>query len=52
MPAKKTILTEEERAARLREIAKERETSDDPKDFESAFKKVTEPPKVSRPDEA
>ena len=40
MPKKKHILSEEERRKRLREIARALETSDDPKDFESAFKKV------------
>ncbi len=40
MPAKKTVLTDAERAKRIRETAKAVETSDDPKDFEAAFKKV------------
>ena len=37
MPAKKTTLTDAERARRIREIAREAETSNDPKDFERAF---------------
>lgn len=41
MPKKKTVLSDEERRKRLREAAREHETSDDPKDFEAAFKKVT-----------
>jgi hypothetical protein len=41
MPAKKTQITDEERRKRLRETARALETSDDPKDFEKAFKKVT-----------
>lgn len=40
MPAKKHQITDEERAKRIREAARELETSDDPKDFERAFKAV------------
>lgn len=40
MPTKKHQLSDEERARRIREAARERETSDDPKDFERAFAKV------------
>ena len=40
MPAKKQHLTEEERAKRLRELAREIGTSNSPEDFERAFKKV------------
>lgn len=40
MPKKKTVLSDEERRKRLREAAREHETSEDPKDFEKAFKKV------------
>jgi hypothetical protein len=43
MPKKQTVLTEEERAKRLRDAALERETSNDPRDFEAAFKKVVLP---------
>lgn len=46
MPRKKTVLTEEERRKRLREAAREHETSNDPKDFERAFKKVAQPSRV------
>jgi hypothetical protein len=44
MPKKKHIISEEERRKRLRETARAHETSDDPKDFEEAFKKVVLPP--------
>jgi hypothetical protein len=40
MPKKKHTLSEEERRKRLREAARALETSDDPKDFEKALKKV------------
>jgi hypothetical protein len=40
MPAKKTVLTEEQRRKNLRETAQKLETSDDPKDFERALKHV------------
>jgi hypothetical protein len=40
MPAKKHQITDEERAKRIREAARELETSDDPKDFERAFDKI------------
>lgn len=43
MPAKKTILTDAERAKRLREAARERETGNDPADFEQAFRKIVMP---------
>jgi hypothetical protein len=41
MPAKKTKLTEAERAKRIREAAAKHGTSNDPKDLEWALKKVT-----------
>ena len=44
MPKKKHTISEEERRKRLREAAREHETSEDPKDFETAFKKVTVKP--------
>jgi hypothetical protein len=44
MPKKKTILSDEERRKRLRETAREHLTSDDPKDFERAFKEVVQRP--------
>ena len=43
MPKRKTVLTEEERRKRLREAAREHGTSDDPKGFEQAFKRVASP---------
>ena len=49
MPKKKHTLSEEERRKRIRETAREIGTSNDPQDFESAFKRVTDqknkPPK-------
>jgi hypothetical protein len=47
MPKKKTVLSDEERRKRLREAARAHETSEDPKDFEAAFKKVTRTPAKS-----
>lgn len=41
MPKKKNTLSEEERRKRLRQAARELETSNDPKKFEEAFKKIT-----------
>jgi ABC-type antimicrobial peptide transport system ATPase subunit len=40
MPKKKHTLSEEERRKRIRETAREIGTSNDPKEFERAFKKV------------
>jgi hypothetical protein len=40
MPAKKTILNDAERAKRIREIAREIGTDNDPKSLERAFKNV------------
>jgi hypothetical protein len=40
VPKKKHVISDEERRKRLREAARELETSNDPKDFEKAFKKV------------
>ncbi len=48
MPRKAHTVTDEERAKRIRETAREIETSDDPKDLERAFGKVVLP-KVSPP---
>jgi hypothetical protein len=48
MPKKKNVITDEERRKRLRETARELETSNDPKDFESAFKKVVTPTRQSK----
>ena len=49
MPAKKIQITDEERRKRIRETARALETSDDPKEFERAFKKVIGKPKPSAP---
>ena len=40
MPAKKRVLPDEERRKRLRETARDLETSDDPKVVDAAFKTV------------
>jgi hypothetical protein len=40
MPAKKMILTDAERAKRMRALAREAETDNDPASFERAFDKV------------
>lgn len=40
MPAKKTSLTDAERAKRIRETAREIGTDNDPASFDRAFKKV------------
>jgi hypothetical protein len=40
MPAKKHQITDAERAKRIKELAREAETSNDPADFERAFGKV------------
>ena len=40
MPAKKTKLTDTERAKRIRETARELGTDNDPESLERAFKKV------------
>ncbi len=42
MPKKKQVLSDEERRKRLRETARQLETSNDPQDFDRAFKKVTD----------
>lgn len=47
MPAKHTTLTEEERAKRIAEAAREAEASEDPSDFERAFKNVTGAVKIA-----
>ena len=45
-PKKK--LTDAERLARFKDMGKEIGASENPKDFEKAFKRVTAPPKVGR----
>jgi hypothetical protein len=47
MPRKQNVVTDEERAKRLRETAREIGTSNSPEDFERAFKKVV--PKAPLP---
>jgi hypothetical protein len=44
-PTAKARLTDAERHKRFVDMAKEVGASDDPKDFDKAFKKVTPPPK-------
>jgi hypothetical protein len=51
MPAKKTNLTDAERAKRIRETAREIGTDNDPESLELAFKKVVRP-KGARQDSA
>jgi hypothetical protein len=47
MPKKKTVLTDVERAKRIRETAREIGTDNDPKSFERAFKKIVSTKKGS-----
>jgi hypothetical protein len=49
MPAKKTTLTDEERAKRIRETAREVEATGTAEDFEQAFKKVVPPKPLAPP---
>lgn len=44
MPAKKHQISDEERAKRIREAAREHETSNDPKDFDRSFDRVAKAP--------
>jgi hypothetical protein len=48
MPAKKTTLTDAERAKRIRETAREIGTDNDPKSLERAFDEVARPKKSIR----
>jgi hypothetical protein len=53
MAAKKSALTDPERAKRIREAAREHETNNDPDSFERAFATVargTHKPKKPEPD--
>jgi hypothetical protein len=50
MPAKKIALTDAERAKRIREAAREHETSNDPTSFERAFAAVARAPKPKKQD--
>ena len=52
MPAKKTTLTDEERARRIREIAREIGTDEDPKSFDRAFSQVVKAPVKASTDQA
>jgi len=47
MPRKKTVLTDQERAKRIRETAREIETDNRPEAFEKVFKKVVQSKKAS-----
>jgi hypothetical protein len=48
LPAKKTTLTDAERAKRIRETAREIGTDNDPASFERAFDKVVRPAQVAK----
>jgi hypothetical protein len=53
MPAKKTKMTDAERAKRIRETAREIGTDNDPKSLERAFKQVVvrhKPPPAAPPE--
>jgi hypothetical protein len=49
MPKKKEAISDEERRKRLQEAARKLGTSDDPQDFERAFKKVVPAKPAARP---
>jgi hypothetical protein len=46
MPRKKTVLTDEERAKRIRETAREIGASNDPKVLDKAIKRIASKPSV------
>ena len=46
MPSKKKQITDEERAKRIEEAARELGTSNDPASFDCAFEKVVKPPSI------
>jgi hypothetical protein len=48
MPAKKTILTDAERAKRMRDLAREAGTDNDPASFDRAFDRVVRPPQAAK----
>jgi hypothetical protein len=50
MPAKKTVLTEEQRAKNIREAAEKIGASNDPKVLDSALKKIVSP--IGRPSQS
>ena len=52
MPAKKKTLTDAERAKRIREVAREVGTDNDPASFERAFAAVVKAPRKSEKPEA
>lgn len=52
MPRKQHAISDEERAKRLRETAREIGTSDSPKDFDRVFKKVVPVKARPRPTDA
>jgi hypothetical protein len=49
MPAKKTTLTNAERAKRMRALAREAETDNDPASFDRAFDNVVKPVRLVKP---
>lgn len=49
MPAKKTKLTDAERAKRIRETAREHGTDNDPASFDRAFDSVVRPAPAVKP---
>lgn len=51
MPTKKSQISDAERAKRIREAAREHETSNDQAEFERAFKKVVRPAKAKQASE-
>jgi hypothetical protein len=48
MPAKQTKLTDAERAKRMRALAREAETDNDPASFDRAFDRVVRPAQVAK----
>lgn len=48
MPAKKTNLTDAERAKRMRALAREAGTDNDPASFDRAFDRVVRPAPVAK----
>ena len=51
-PQSKPTLTDPERHARFKEMAREVGASEDPKDFEKAFRKITGPREAPAKDRA
>jgi hypothetical protein len=48
LPAKKTTLTDAERAKRMRDLARESGTDNDPASFDRAFDKVVRPAQAAK----